>query len=487
MVFLGTLGVTATALLVLVAMIPERFGFARVGTASEGGIAPASGERAEGSPVAPSPVGEGLEASDRRRAEGLPISDDGVDVLPGSVDWAEDLGAKALRSASTPPFAVRPPAGVTNAHGPRPVLERQSVPPTLPERIFADANPSVVLVATLDDRPGKFRPVRFVAGTGSGLIWDREGHIVTSSHVIEQVKGANVTLSDGSRWAAKLINFDRESDVAVLQIKSRGTDLTPIRVGTSYDLVVGMTAFSVACPYALRGSLASGLISGLNRNIQTTSGLEIGGMIQTDAPLHPGSSGGALIDDQGRVIGMNTAVHLESGLTTGVGFAIPMDRLQEIVPRLIRTGAHWFEEFGFITLSAEVSEHALSNYGGYLTRAKMGGASPLSRPVAEREPGLPSQGLVIRGVEADSGAEKAGLLRFAPLGARDGSTLVIPRDVVIGVSGEPISNGLDLKRAIAALGPDEPLKLDVWRNGIELSVLVQRTSALPGNDRPQDR
>lgn len=367
------------------------------------------------------------------------------------------------------------------------MVQREPAPLTLAERVFADASPSVVLVAGLSDRPGKFNDVSFVAGTGSGLVWDREGHIVTSRHIIEHVKGANVTLSDGSSWAAKLINVNYELDIAVLQIKPRGVALTPIRVGTSNDLTVGMTAFSVACPYALRDSLTRGLISGLNRNIQTTGGLQLGGMIQTDAPMHPGSSGGALIDDQGRVVGMNTAVHLESGLRTGVGFAIPVDVLQQVVPRLIQSGMHWHEEFGFLTLSAERTQSTLSECEEFITRSKRGGGSPLSRPVVEREPELPSRGLVVSDVEADSGAAQVGLRRWVQLQANDGSRPIVPRDVVIGVAGEPVLDSLDLERAIAALGPEEPLKLDVWRNGIELSLLIPRTAALRQADRSQER
>lgn len=373
------------------------------------------------------------------------------------------------------PFAERPSSDSTSPRDRRPAVDRDPVPPTLPERIFADARPSVAFVTTLSDRAEKYRIVRSIAGTGSGLVWDDQGHIVTSRHVIEYVQGANVRLSDGSRWQAKLINFDRESDVAVLQIKRRGKALTPIRVGTSADLVVGMTAFNVSSPYALMDSLTSGLISGLNRDIQTPDGLQLRGMIQTDAPTHTGSSGGALIDDQGRVIGMNTAVPLESGHASGVGFAIPIDSLQEIVPRLIRTGMQWHHDFGFVTLQ-EFEVHVSS--------PQRGGGSPLSRPGA---PELPSGGLVVTNVETSSGAAKAGLRAWVPLQSQDGSLRTVPRDILIGVDGAPISSGIDVEAAIAKLGPGEPLKVDIWRNGMELSVLIHRTADLEPTVRKEER
>ena len=493
LVFFGTLGVAATALLILVAIVPARFGLVQIAQPA----APEPGSPADGEP--PATTDQGWSSADRGGLESpadweSPVAyGAGVGAEPsksnGSSDEFSGPGQRAQMGwpSSSRPFAPRPASDGMDSGEPRPVVAREPAPPTLPERIFADANPSVVLVSTLTDSPGKFNDVSFVAGTGSGLVWDREGHIVTSRHVIDKVKGANITLSDGSIWGAKLINLDYEKDVAVLQIKPLGVSLTPIRVGTSHDLSVGMNAFSVACPYALRNSLTTGLISALDRNIKTPGGLRLGGMIQTDTTMHRGSSGGALIDDQGRVVGMNTAVHVESGLASGVGFAIPIDSLQEIVPRLIRTGMHWHDEFGFLTLSGETSVSTLNEYETYLTRGRRVGASPLSRPVVGRRPELPARGLVITEVEAESGAAKAGLRRWVPLPSNDGFRRIVPQDVVIGAGGEPVSSSSDLERAIASLGPDEPLRLDVWRNGDELSLMLQRTATHLKAERAQER
>lgn len=473
--FLGTLGVSATALVVLIVVAPARFGLARMGT-DAGGQEPLESAGAAGSfegstvEMLEGGVSSGMGYLDARWPSG-PSNPTGSAEGPGEAPW----------SAADRPFTARPVNPGASSLGPRSVVEREWVPPTLPERIFADAQPSVVLVATLSDREEKFKRVRFVAGTGSGLVWDQDGHIVTSRHVIENVVGANVTFSDGSRWAARLINVDQDSDVAVMKIERRPGALTPIRVGTSADLVVGMTSFSVSSPYGLQDSLSSGLVSGLNRNILTSNGLEIGGMIQTDAPLHPGSSGGALIDDQGRVIGMNTAVHLESGLPSGVGFAIPMDRLQEIVPRLIRTGMHRYGGYGFSTLSVE---SMLSQDDEYAEHLKRRGGSLLSRSGGSE---LPTQGLVVTNVEPESGAAGAGFRSWVQLQGGNGSGRTVVRDVVVGVAGVALSDGVELKQAIAKLAPDEPLKLDIWRNGMELSVIVQRTATPRDTVRSEGR
>jgi len=175
-------------------------------------------------------------------------------------------------------------------------------------------------------------------GTGSGIVWDDRGHVVTNFHVIQGASAARVTLADQTQWQAELVGAFPERDLAVLRIGAPRDKLKPLAIGSSRDLQVGQKVYAIGNPFGLDQTLTTGIISALNREIGAVNERKIRGVIQTDAAINPGNSGGPLLDSAGRLIGVNTAIFSPSGASAGIGFAIPVDEVNRVVPRLIRDG-----------------------------------------------------------------------------------------------------------------------------------------------------
>jgi S1-C subfamily serine protease len=175
-------------------------------------------------------------------------------------------------------------------------------------------------------------------GTGTGFVWDASGHIVTNFHVIQGANGAKVTLADQTTFDAELVGAFPDRDLAVLRIEAPKDKLPPIAVGSSRDLMVGQRVYAIGNPFGLDQTLTTGIVSALNREIESFNSRTIRGVIQTDAAINPGNSGGPLLDSAGRLIGVNTQIASPSGASAGIGFAIPVDEVNRIVPRLIRDG-----------------------------------------------------------------------------------------------------------------------------------------------------
>jgi S1-C subfamily serine protease len=175
-------------------------------------------------------------------------------------------------------------------------------------------------------------------GTGSGFVWDTSGNIITNFHVIQNADAAQVTLADQSNWKARVVGVAPDKDLAVLKIDAPANKFQPIPIGTSKDLQVGQSVFAIGNPFGLDQTLTTGIISALNREIESVTRRPIQGVIQSDAAINPGNSGGPLLDSAGRLIGVNTAIYSPSGASAGIGFAIPVDTVNRIVPELIRSG-----------------------------------------------------------------------------------------------------------------------------------------------------
>jgi S1-C subfamily serine protease len=204
--------------------------------------------------------------------------------------------------------------------------------------LFKQSSPSVVNVTSLAVRRDRFslNAVAIPRGTGSGFVWDDQGRIVTNYHVIKDAGAIHVTLADHSTWKAYQVKYDADRDLAVIWTDAPKERLSPLPLGESSKLQVGQSAFAIGNPFGLDQTLTKGIISALNREIEADSGRIIKGVIQTDAAINPGNSGGPLLDSAGRLIGVNTAIISPSGSSAGIGFAIPVDEVNRVVPRLIR-------------------------------------------------------------------------------------------------------------------------------------------------------
>ena len=204
--------------------------------------------------------------------------------------------------------------------------------------LFKESSPSVVNITSLAARRDRFNLSvhEIPAGTGSGFVWDNTGLIVTNYHVIKDATTIQVTLADHKTYKVFQARYDPDKDIAVLWIKAPKESLRPLPLGESANLQVGQKVFAIGNPFGLDQTLTTGIISALNREMEAGTGRTIKGVIQTDAAINPGNSGGPLLDSAGRLIGVNTAIISPSGSSAGIGFAIPVDEVNRVVPSLIR-------------------------------------------------------------------------------------------------------------------------------------------------------
>ena len=300
--------------------------------------------------------------------------------------------------------------------------------------VFRRLSPSVVHITTLEVARDLFsRNLQQVPrGAGTGFVWDSAGHIVTNFHVIQGGNAATVTLADQSVHRANLVGAFPDRDLAVLKIDAPKEKLPAIPIGTSRDLLVGQKVYAIGNPFGLDQSLTTGIVSALNREIDSVNNRTIRGVIQTDAAINPGNSGGPLLDSAGRLIGVNTAIYSPSGASAGIGFAIPVDEVNRIVPRLIRDGR-------FLRPAIGVS------------------AGPAGLQQALKLP----RGVVIVDVGRATPAARAGLQPFR----RGNRGEVLQGDVITAINGEPVNDFDDMLTALERRQPGETVTLSVWREG----------------------
>lgn len=306
--------------------------------------------------------------------------------------------------------------------------------------VFKAASPSVVNITALGlERDFFSRNVQQVPqGTGTGFVWDAQGHIVTNFHVIQEASGARVTLSDQTSYKAELVGAFPDRDLAVLKIAAPAGKLKALPVGTSRDLQVGQQVYAIGNPFGLDQTLTTGIVSALNREIESVTRRLIRGAIQTDAAINPGNSGGPLLDSAGRLIGVNTAIFSPSGASAGIGFAIPVDEVNRIVPRLIRDGR--------------------------MVRPAIGVSS--GGPEINRALGLP-KGVALVRIQRNGPAAKAGLKAFS---RGDGG--IVQGDVITAINDEPIETADDMLNALEKLNPGDTATLTLWRAGATRKVSV---------------
>jgi S1-C subfamily serine protease len=275
-------------------------------------------------------------------------------------------------------------------------------------------------------------------GTGSGFMWDDEGHIVTNYHVIQHADAAQVVLADQSAWTAKLVGEYPDKDVAVLSIDAPKEKLHPILVGSSHDLQVGQMVLAIGNPFGLDQTLTTGIVSALGRELSSPGGRVIKGMIQTDAAINPGNSGGPLLDSAGRLIGVNSSIISPSGAFAGIGFAIPIDEVNRVVTELIQHGK--------------------------IIRPIIG--VELAEEQWVQELGL--KGALVINVLPGSPAEKAGIQPTR----REPNGQIALGDVIVAIDEHTIESNGDLFTALEHDKVGDQVTLTVMRNGKPVKVSV---------------
>ncbi|MGB1377027.1 MAG: S1C family serine protease [Miltoncostaeaceae bacterium] len=286
-------------------------------------------------------------------------------------------------------------------------------------------------------------------GLGSGFLIDRDGHVLTNAHVVEDSTTTTVTFSDGTERTARILGVDTSTDLAVLKIPRVPEGIQPVRLGSSGALVVGQDVVAIGNPYGLERTATTGIVSALERTIEAPNGFAIQNAIQTDAAINQGNSGGPLFDRAGRVIGMNTQIASQNGGNVGLGFAVPIDTIAPIAQSVIKDGT---------------PKHAwIGITGRELTPALAGNL------------GLEGRRGVLVAEVADGGAAKAAGI----VAARDGDAEV-PRgaDLIIAVNGTPVEDMADVSRAVASRTVGERISVTVLRDGEE------RTVQMTLRDRP---
>ena len=284
-------------------------------------------------------------------------------------------------------------------------------------------------------------------GSGSGSIIDSKGHILTNHHVVANVQKLEVTLADESKWPAKLVGSDPDNDLAVIKIDAPKEKLKVIPMGDSKQLKIGQKVLAIGNPFGLERTLTTGIISSLGRTIRSETGILMEDIIQTDAAINPGNSGGPLLNSEGEIIGINSAIISPSGGSVGIGFAIPVNMARRIVPELIAKGYVIYPYFGatIMPLFPEVAKH--------LKLKVEKGAM-----IAE----------VVKGGPADKAGLKGGSQRV-----QVGNMIVIAGgDIVVKVDQHEVKTNDELIRYIREKKPGDTIVLQVYRKGDFVDVKV---------------
>ncbi|MBI3582312.1 MAG: trypsin-like peptidase domain-containing protein [Nitrospinae bacterium] len=316
---------------------------------------------------------------------------------------------------------------------PRPIAPRGDLGAAEKESIevFKNSSPCVVYITSIGLAQNIFSMDVFEIpkGTGSGFIWDSDGHLVTNYHVIQDASKIEVTFVNGAKYKATLVGTAPEKDLAVLKASVPEKLLRPIPVGDAKILRVGMRVYAIGNPFGLDYSMTSGIVSALNREVTSIGGGTIHGAIQTDAAINPGNSGGPLLDSAGRLIGMNTAIYSPSGGSAGIGFAVPVEVINKYVPQLIDFGKIVRPGIGVAVAGDEVSQR----FG--------------------------VEGVIILKVTKGSAAEAAKLRPTHRRGNR-----IVFGDVIVSVNDVKIKSVYDLSSAFDELKAGDSAKLGIIRD-----------------------
>jgi S1-C subfamily serine protease len=318
--------------------------------------------------------------------------------------------------------------------------------------VYQQANRSVVNIDTESVVGERFLMFEAIAkGEGSGIVIDRDGRILTNFHVVDGAKEIRVTLFDGNTYNGKLVGGDPDTDIAVLKVDAPANSLFPVEFGSSTNLLVGQRVFAIGNPFGLERTLSTGIISSLDRSLPSRTGRRsMKSIIQIDASINPGSSGGPLLDTHARVIGMNTAIASKSGESVGVGFAIPINTISRVVPLLIRNGRIRRPDTGIAKV--------------YQT----------------------DRGLLVASLVHNGPAERAGL--HGPLIRKEQKrqgpfvyeTTTIDRaaaDLIVAVDDHPIKTADDFLNVVESKQPGDQVTITVIRGGQEQQIPLRLETA----------
>ena len=371
-----------------------------------------------------------MPARARDRLDALLSQVGAVSLAQGAANSSDDSGAVATTNSTKELMAE----------------ERNTV------ELFERCSRSVVhITTTVQVQRGGFSMdiLDIPQGSGSGFVWDKQGHLVTNFHVIKDAQRAKVTMSDGKTYDAKLVGYEADKDLAVLKLVNGGngradatpTDafseawkrsLSPIAVGTTQNLRVGQKVFAIGNPFGLDQTLTAGIVSGVGRDIKSITGRRIRDVVQTDAAINPGNSGGPLLDSRGRLIGVNTVIYSPSGASSGVGFAIPSDTVRRVVNQIIRVGR---------VVRAGVGVHCAADQ------------------IARR---MNVDGVIVLEVPPGSGAAAAGIKGVT----RDpGTGAAVLGDVIVAVEGTRVTAVEDLLAKVETRDVGEVVRITVRRGG----------------------
>ncbi len=352
-------------------------------------------------------------------------------------------------SADTPPPVQATVTGAGSAGAP-PIAPLSDGARTEDERntiaVFRASSPSTVYVTQtrviVDNVGGTMEEVP--AGSGSGFIWDAQGHVVTNYHVVEKAQSVLVTFQDQKTYPARVVGVEPRKDIAVLKVEAPESVLVPTRIPKHVDLEVGQKTIAIGNPFGLDHTLTTGVISALGRQVQGIGNVTIRDMIQTDAAINPGNSGGPLLDSSGQLIGMNTMIYSRTGSSAGIGFAVPVTTVARVVPQIIKNG-----------------------------KADQLGIGVNVDPLQQIERRFGIHGVVVRAIIPGSPAERSGLrgIQRTPQG-------FVLGDVIVAIDDHPVDNFDDLYSAVDAHKPGD--KVDVkLRRGEQIVTSKVEVIVLP--------
>ncbi|MGE5603644.1 MAG: S1C family serine protease, partial [Nitrososphaerales archaeon] len=314
---------------------------------------------------------------------------------------------------------------------------------------YQRVSPAVVNITTQILRTDFFWGAVPEEGSGSGFLWDNDGHLVTNYHVVEGAQEISVSFGNDVNLSATVVGTDPQNDLAVLSVKGAPADVEPVQLGASKDLKVGQSVYAIGNPFGqFERTMTQGIVSALNRTIQTENNRVLRGIIQTDAAINRGNSGGPLLDSSGRLIGVNSAIYSPTGTSAGVGLAIPVDKVRLVVPELIKSGRYPHPWLGLEELGYEIS------------------------PALARGLDLPvQQGLLIARVYQGSPADQAGVRAAQDQAILGNRRYLVGGDILTAIDGRPLTKWEQLNAYLdeeAHVG--QAVTLSIVRNGEELAL-----------------